>query len=171
MSKVKRIFQSLTYNNATTMKSLERFPRNLCKDFFLKIGIHSAKVFAKNFPNIDVCVLHPCSAQNSVYQAILINTNRVFKILFPSVYFNFIGVMVWYLMLKNKQPKVERITKNVSHVLNANTNLMQQTLPMGRITKYIVHTVTGTVIQLQSQQKFKLGLQEIWFVAVSRFFL
>ena len=36
-------------------QSLELFPRNLRKDFFLKIGILSPKVYTKNVPNIDIC--------------------------------------------------------------------------------------------------------------------
>ena len=38
-----------------TTQSLELFPRNLREDFFLKIGILSPKVYAKNVPNIEVC--------------------------------------------------------------------------------------------------------------------
>ena len=34
-------------------QSLELFPRNLCEDFFLKIGILSPKVYSKNVPNIE----------------------------------------------------------------------------------------------------------------------
>ena len=37
------------------MKILGIFSRNLRKDFFLKIGILSPKVYTKNVPNIDVC--------------------------------------------------------------------------------------------------------------------
>ena len=36
--------------DVTTMKSLELFPRNLRKDFFLKIGIFSVKVYKKKSP-------------------------------------------------------------------------------------------------------------------------
>ena len=36
-------------------QSLELFPRNLRKHFFLKIGILSPKVYTKNVPNIEVC--------------------------------------------------------------------------------------------------------------------
>ena len=36
-----------TFYWSTTMKSLEHFPRNLCEEFFLKIGIHSAKMYLK----------------------------------------------------------------------------------------------------------------------------
>ena len=42
-----------------TNQNLELFPRNLSKNFFLKIGIHSAKVYIKNFPNIEVCDFYP----------------------------------------------------------------------------------------------------------------
>ena len=37
------------------MKSLELFSRNLCKDFFLKIGRLSVKVYTKKVPNIEEC--------------------------------------------------------------------------------------------------------------------
>ena len=37
------------------MKSLDIFSRNLREDFFLKIGILSAKVYPKKVPNIEVC--------------------------------------------------------------------------------------------------------------------
>ena len=40
----------------TSMKSLELFSRNLCKDFFLKIGMLSAKVYTKKVPNIELHV-------------------------------------------------------------------------------------------------------------------
>ena len=36
------------------VQSLELFPRNLCEDFFLKIGILSPKVYTKNVPNVQV---------------------------------------------------------------------------------------------------------------------
>ena len=37
------------------MKSLGIFSRNLLEDFFLEIGILSAKVYIKKVPNIEVC--------------------------------------------------------------------------------------------------------------------
>ena len=41
------------YSNVTTMKSLELFSRNLrSKDFFLKIGILSVKVYTKRTPTM-----------------------------------------------------------------------------------------------------------------------
>ena len=48
------------------MKSLELFPRNLREDFFLKIGILSAKVYTKNVPNIEVydLILAPPTTQS-----------------------------------------------------------------------------------------------------------
>ena len=36
-------------------QSLELFPRSPCEDFFLKIGMLSAKVYTKTVPNIEVC--------------------------------------------------------------------------------------------------------------------
>ena len=41
------------------MENLELFPRNLREDFFLKIGIHSAKVYTKKVPNIEECNFIP----------------------------------------------------------------------------------------------------------------
>ena len=41
------------------------FPE-ISAQIFLKIGIHSAKVYTKNFQTVW---LYPCPAQNSVYQA------------------------------------------------------------------------------------------------------
>ena len=35
-------------------KSLQLSPRNICEDFFLKIGILSPKVYTKNVPNVQV---------------------------------------------------------------------------------------------------------------------
>ena len=61
----KKFLTFLCSNIIITMKNLELFPRNLREDFFLKIGIHNAKVY-KNVPNIEVCDF--CPAQNSVYQ-------------------------------------------------------------------------------------------------------
>ena len=52
-------FQTFHCINVTTMKSLELFPRNLREDFFLKIGILSAKVYTKNVPNLEVCNFIP----------------------------------------------------------------------------------------------------------------
>ena len=49
-------FQTFHCSNVTTMENLELFPRNLREDFFLKIGIHSAKVYTKKVPNIEECI-------------------------------------------------------------------------------------------------------------------
>ena len=38
---------------------LELFPRNLCEDFFLKIGILCPKVYTKKVPNIEECNFIP----------------------------------------------------------------------------------------------------------------
>ena len=40
-------------SNVSTMKSLEPFSGNPRKDFFLKIGILSSKVYSNNVPNIE----------------------------------------------------------------------------------------------------------------------
>ena len=48
-------FQTFHCSNVTTMKILELFPRRFREDFFLKIGIHRAKVYTKKVPNIEVC--------------------------------------------------------------------------------------------------------------------
>ena len=46
------------------------FSRNLRKDFLLKIGILSAKVYTKKVPNIVVDMwLHLCPTLNCVYEA------------------------------------------------------------------------------------------------------
>ena len=55
-----------------TMKSLELFPRNLCKHFFLKIGIHSAKVYTKNVPNIEVCDFIPSPSRTSPIKQVIV---------------------------------------------------------------------------------------------------
>ena len=46
-------------SNVTTMKSLGIFSRNLRRDFFLKIGILSVKVYTKKVPNIEECNFIP----------------------------------------------------------------------------------------------------------------
>ena len=40
-------------------QSSELFPRNLCEDFFLKIGILCPKVYTKKVPNIEECNFIP----------------------------------------------------------------------------------------------------------------
>ena len=50
-----RKLQTLYCSNVTTIQSLQLSPRNICKDFFLKIGILCAKVYTKKVPNIEVC--------------------------------------------------------------------------------------------------------------------
>ena len=46
-------------------QSLELFPRRFRRDFFLKIGIHRAKVYTKKVPNIEVCDFIPGSSRTS----------------------------------------------------------------------------------------------------------
>ena len=58
-------FQNFHCSNVTTMKSLELFPRRFRRDFFLKIGIHRAKVYTKKVPNIEVCDFIPGSSRTS----------------------------------------------------------------------------------------------------------
>ena len=41
-------------SNVTTVKSLGILSRNLRRDFFLKIGILSAKVYTKKVPNFEI---------------------------------------------------------------------------------------------------------------------
>ena len=61
-------FQTFHCSNFTIMKSLELFPRRFCNDFFLKISIHSAKVFIyKKCLELKSMWLHPCPVQNSAY--------------------------------------------------------------------------------------------------------
>ena len=50
-----RKFQTLYSSNVTAIQSLDLSPRNIRKDFFLKIGILCAKVYTKKVPNIEVC--------------------------------------------------------------------------------------------------------------------
>ena len=50
-----RKLQTLYSSNVTTIQSLQLSPRNICEDFFLKIGILCAKVYTKKVPNIEVC--------------------------------------------------------------------------------------------------------------------
>ena len=52
-------FQTFHCSNVTTMKILELFLRRFRRDFFLKIGIHRAKVYTKKVPNIQVCDFIP----------------------------------------------------------------------------------------------------------------
>ena len=66
-------FQILNCSNVTTMKSLEHFPRNLRENFFSKIGIHCAKVYTKNVPNIEVCDFFPAPPRTlSIKQVIIV---------------------------------------------------------------------------------------------------
>ena len=58
-------FQNFHCSNVTTMKSLELFPRRFRGNFFLKIGILRAKVYTKNFLNIEVCDFIPGSSRTS----------------------------------------------------------------------------------------------------------
>ena len=58
-------FQTFHCSNVTTMKILELFPRRFREDFFLKIGIHRAKVYTKKVPNIEVCDFIPGSSRTS----------------------------------------------------------------------------------------------------------
>ena len=58
-------FQTFHCSKVTTMKSLELCPRRFRQDFFLKIGIHRAKVYTKKVPNIEVCDFIPGSSSTS----------------------------------------------------------------------------------------------------------
>ena len=73
-------FQTFHCSNVTTMKSLELFPRRFRRDFFLKIGIHRAKVYTKKVPNIEVCDFIPGSSRTSP-----IFTYKVVTFMQPSV--------------------------------------------------------------------------------------
>ena len=53
LEKMAKLF--ICNNNVTTMKSLAIFSRNLRRDFFLKIGILSVKVYTKKVPKIEEC--------------------------------------------------------------------------------------------------------------------
>ena len=53
-------------------QSLELFPRNLRKDFFLKIGILSPKVYTKNVPNIEVCDFIPGPSTASPIKQVIV---------------------------------------------------------------------------------------------------
>ena len=57
------------------MKSLELFSGNIHEDFFLKIGILSAKVFTKKDPNIEVCNLIHASLS-------ILSTKQVIEVLY-----------------------------------------------------------------------------------------
>ena len=46
----RRKLQTLYSSNVTTIQSLQFSPRNICEDFFLKIGILCAKVYKKRSP-------------------------------------------------------------------------------------------------------------------------
>ena len=61
-------FIEITGSNVPTMKSLEHFPRNLFKDWFLKIGIHSAKEVNKKSPQHCSHLYLPYS---KIYQALI----------------------------------------------------------------------------------------------------
>ena len=51
---------------------MELSPRNIHEDFFLKIGILSAKVYAKNVPNIEICNFIPSPLRTlSIKQVVL----------------------------------------------------------------------------------------------------
>ena len=53
-------------------QSLELFPRRFRRDFFLKIGIHRAKVYTKRVPNIEVCDFIPGSSRTSPIQQVIV---------------------------------------------------------------------------------------------------
>ena len=53
-------------------QSLELFPRRFRRDFFLKIGIHRAKVYTKKVPNIEVCDFIPGSSRTSPIQQVIV---------------------------------------------------------------------------------------------------
>ena len=57
------------------MKSLELFSRNLRKDFFLKIGICSAKVYTKKVSNIEECNFIPAPLRS-------LSTKQVIEVLY-----------------------------------------------------------------------------------------
>ena len=68
-----RKLQTLYSSNVTTIQSLQLSPRNICKDFFLKIGILCAKVYTKKFPNIEVCNFIPAPLRTlSTKQVIIV---------------------------------------------------------------------------------------------------
>ena len=68
----------------TTIQSLEHSPKIIREDFFLKIGILSAKVYTKNVP---VASSMPARAELCLSSKSLqyFTNNRVCKVLFPSV--------------------------------------------------------------------------------------
>ena len=53
------------------MESLELFPRNILKDFFLKIGILRAKVYTKNVPNIEECNFIPAPLRTLITKQVI----------------------------------------------------------------------------------------------------
>ena len=65
-------FQNFHCSNVTTMKSLELFPRRFRRDFFLKIGIHRAKVYTKKVPNIEVCDFIPDSPRTLSIKEVIV---------------------------------------------------------------------------------------------------
>ena len=54
------------------MENLELFPRNLREDFFLKISIHSAKVYTKKVPNIEECNLIPAPLKSLATKQVIV---------------------------------------------------------------------------------------------------
>ena len=53
-------------------QSSELFPRNLGKDFFVKISMLSPKVSTKNVPNLEVCDFIPGSSSTSPIQQVIV---------------------------------------------------------------------------------------------------
>ena len=54
------------------MKSLELFSRNLCKDFFLKIGRLSVKVYTKKVPNNEGCDFTPAPTTTQSIKVVIV---------------------------------------------------------------------------------------------------
>ena len=54
------------------MKSLGTFSRNLRKDFFLKIGLRSPKVYTKNVFNREVCDFIPAPSRTSSIKQVIV---------------------------------------------------------------------------------------------------
>merc|ERR1712015_149474 len=72
-----RKLQTLYSSNVTTIQSLQFSPRNICKDFFLKIGILCAKVYTKKVPNIEVC-----NFINAPLRLLSMNMKQVIEVLY-----------------------------------------------------------------------------------------
>ena len=60
------------FQENTSIQSLELSPKNIRVDFFLKIGIHSAKVYTKHLPNKEVYNFIPAPLRTLTIKQVIV---------------------------------------------------------------------------------------------------